>query len=58
MLCIIIIVAFRDYIAEAAVGDLNQNYIGMIEQIVCANAHTFVGTPLSTFTNFITRMRG
>jgi hypothetical protein len=30
----------------------------MVEQTVCANAHTFVGTPLSTFTGYITRMRG
>lgn len=36
----------------------NKNYIGMIEQIICANAHTFIGTPLSTFTGYITRMRG
>lgn len=38
--------------------DFNQNYIGMIEQVVCANAHTFVGTPKSSFTGYITRMRG
>ena len=29
---------------------LNSNHIGMIEQVICANAHTFFGTPLSTFT--------
>jgi hypothetical protein len=37
---------------------VTKNHIGMIEQIICANAHTFVGTPLSTFTGYITRMRG
>eukprot|EP01039_Chlorochromonas_danica_P003063 gene3063-3345_t len=35
-----------------------KNHIGMIEQVICANAHTFVGTPFSTFTGYITRMRG
>ena len=44
----------------AHLGDhhLNQNHIGMVEQTICANAHTFVGTPMSTFTGYITRMRG
>ncbi len=32
--------------------------LGMIEQIVCAAADIFVGTPLSTFTSYITRLRG
>jgi len=50
----------RDYVAKALLGDghLNQNHIGMVEQVICANAHTFIGTPLSTFTGYITRMRG
>ena len=38
--------------------NFNQNHVGMVEQMICANAHTFVGTPLSTFTGYITRMRG
>ncbi|KAJ1409774.1 hypothetical protein B484DRAFT_403114 [Ochromonadaceae sp. CCMP2298] len=42
---------------EAADG-FNMNHIGMVEQVICANAHTFVGTPYSTFTGYITRMRG
>jgi hypothetical protein len=50
----------HDYTAAAHLGDghLNQNHIGMVEQVICANAHTFIGTPLSTFTGYITRMRG
>ena len=38
-----------DYIHAAKKGTkkLNHNHIGMIEQIVGANAHTFIGTPLS-----------
>jgi len=37
---------------------MNKNHIGMIEQVICANAYTFIGTPYSTFTGYITRMRG
>jgi hypothetical protein len=37
---------------------INQNHIGMVEQIICASAHTFVGTPFSTFSGYITRLRG
>ena len=47
-----------DYMEEAHVDDGNQNHLGMIEQIICANAYLFVGTPLSTFSNFIARLRG
>lgn len=54
------LVFLSDYIKRAFLGDghLNQNHIGMVEQVICANAHTFIGTPLSTFTGYITRMRG
>jgi len=49
-----------DYVEAAGLqpGHFNQNFMGMVEQVVCASAHTFVGTPLSTFTGYITRMRG
>lgn len=36
----------------------DMNHVPMVEQIICANAHTFVGTPFSTFTGYITRLRG
>jgi hypothetical protein len=50
----------KDYIEKAQLGHdhLSPNQWGMVEQVVCANAHTFFGTPLSTFTGYITRMRG
>ena len=40
------------------IDQINQNYIGMIEQVICASADVFIGTPLSTFTAYITRLRG
>ena len=42
----------ENYYARANLSELNQNHIGMIEQIICANAHTFIGTPRSTFTGY------
>lgn len=32
--------------------------IGMIDQVVCTRGEIFVGTWFSTFTGYITRMRG
>lgn len=48
----------QDVQAGSGIDQVNGNYVGMIEQVVCAGAHTFIGTPLSTFTAYITRMRG
>jgi len=39
-------------------GEVDFNHLGMVEQLVCASAALFVGTPLSTFTSYITRLRG
>lgn len=50
---------FTDYEAELRRKfHVNTNMIGMIEQVICANAHTFFGTPRSSFSGYITRMRG
>lgn len=49
-----------DYVEKAQLGHehLSPNQWGMVEQLICAQAHTFFGTPLSTFSGFITRLRG
>lgn len=52
------IVFLNDVSANSGIEEVNANYVGMIEQVVCAGADTFIGTPLSTFTAYITRMRG
>jgi len=47
-----------DYYEMAGLGELDKNYFGMIETIVCSRARAFAGTWFSTFTGFINRMRG
>jgi GDP-fucose protein O-fucosyltransferase len=38
--------------------DIDPNFYGMIEQLVCAKGDKFVGTYYSTFTAYINRLRG
>jgi GDP-fucose protein O-fucosyltransferase len=38
--------------------DIDPNFYGMIEQLVCARGDKFVGTYYSTFTAYINRVRG
>lgn len=38
--------------------DVNSNYFGMIDQLVASRGQTFFGCWFSTFTGFITRIRG
>lgn len=45
-------------IVQDAMISENMNLMGMVEQVVCAGAGVFVGTPYSTFTGYITRIRG
>ena len=48
----------RGAYASIGLGDMQRNELGMVEQVVCASSDVFIGTPLSTFTGYITRMRG
>ncbi|GKY92977.1 hypothetical protein MPSEU_000266300 [Mayamaea pseudoterrestris] len=47
-----------DYWELAGLGDLDGNYMGMIDTIVASRGRAFAGTFFSTFTGFINRMRG
>ena len=47
-----------DYLDIADLRGLNPNYLGMLDQVVCSGGEIFVGTWFSTFTAYITRMRG
>jgi hypothetical protein len=47
-----------DYADLVGLKDMNPNYLGMLDQIVCTRGDVFVGTWFSTFTGYIVRMRG
>lgn len=47
-----------DYMDMAGLRDINPNFLGMIDQVVCTRGDVFVGTWFSTFSGYITRMRG
>jgi GDP-fucose protein O-fucosyltransferase len=47
-----------DYWEYAGLGDLDGNYMGMIDTIVASRGRAFAGTWFSTFSGFINRMRG
>ena len=47
-----------DYWDMAGLGDLDPNYMGMIDTIVASRGRVFGGTWFSTFSGYITRMRG
>ena len=54
----ILINYLNDFIELAELKGINPNYLGMIDQVVCTRGEKFVGTWFSTFTGYITRMRG
>jgi hypothetical protein len=47
-----------DYWDMAKLGDLDSNFLGMIDTIVASHGRAFAGTWFSTFTGYINRMRG
>ncbi|CAM9188214.1 unnamed protein product [Pylaiella littoralis] len=47
-----------DYYDRAAVDELDQNLLGMLDQIIASHGRTFTGCWLSTFTAYILRLRG
>lgn len=47
-----------DYWEYARLGELDGNYMGMIDTIVASRGRTFGGTFFSTFSGYINRMRG
>ena len=51
-----------DYMSQFRGGrsesNINYNQLGMVEQMICANADTFLGTIGSTYTDHIMRLRG
>lgn len=47
-----------DYMDLADLRHINPNFLGMIDQVVCTGGRFFVGTWFSTFSGYITRMRG
>mmetsp|Transcript_11694 Transcript_11694/g.15268 ORF Transcript_11694/g.15268 Transcript_11694/m.15268 type:complete len:621 (-) Transcript_11694:154-2016(-) len=47
-----------DYMDSCDLHSINKNYYGMIDQIISSYGRIFFGTWFSTFTGYITRMRG
>jgi len=47
-----------DYWDMANLGDLDKNFLGMIDTIVASHGRAFAGTWFSTFSGYINRMRG
>jgi len=43
---------------EEEIGDINKNFYGMMDQRIASRGRNFFGTYYSTFSGYITRMRG
>ena len=51
-------VFFYHDVAHVFTTTLHENYIGLVEQLICTRAIKFVGNELSTFSSYIYRLRG
>ena len=52
-------IRFLDDFSEIAkLEELNKDYFGMVDSLVAATGRNFFGTWFSTFTGYITRLRG
>ena len=43
---------------EKELGEVNRNYVGMLDQLIASRGRVFSGAFYSTFTNYINRIRG
>jgi len=48
----------HDFYEAAGLKDMDPNFTGMLEQLIASGARLYVGTYFSTFTSYITRLRG
>lgn len=48
----------NDYAAAAHLDAVDPQFFGMIDQMVCSRANVFVGSWFSTFSGYVTRLRG
>lgn len=51
-------IVFADHFLDGVLRGMPDEHIACVEQVVCSNADVFVGTRLSTFSSYITRLRG
>ena len=49
---------YKDHVDFLSQSDGDPNISGMVEQLIATGADIFIGTPHSTFTSYITRLRG
>jgi hypothetical protein len=51
------VIMYKDY-ASLVEKYIQPNWIGILEQIICSRGIKFIGTKLSTYSGYITRIRG